>query len=82
MTPELLEAGAKARAEYEQRRAASSAGGLMRLREPDFRHGVALYLDDVTVSELAEKLQIPLIPVNGINDFLEKLGENRVSSIE
>ncbi len=50
MTPELLEAGAKARAEYEQRRAAAGPAGLMRLREPDFRHGVALYLDDVTVS--------------------------------
>jgi NifB/MoaA-like Fe-S oxidoreductase len=41
------------------------------------KHDEAKFLDDVTVSELAEKLQIPLIPVNGINDFLEKLGENR-----
>ena len=46
------------------------------------KHDEAKFLDDVTVSELAEKLQIPLIPVNGINDFLEKLGENRVSSID
>jgi putative radical SAM enzyme (TIGR03279 family) len=45
------------------------------------KHDEAKFLDDVTVSELAEKLQIPLIPVNGINDFLEKLGENRVTHI-
>jgi putative radical SAM enzyme (TIGR03279 family) len=43
------------------------------------KHDEEKFLDDMTVSELAEKLQIPLIPVNGINDFLEKLGENRVS---
>ena len=46
------------------------------------KHDEAKFLDDVTVSELAEKLQNPLIPVNGINDFLEKLGENRISSID
>ncbi|MDP1693203.1 MAG: urea ABC transporter ATP-binding protein UrtD [Burkholderiaceae bacterium] len=50
MTPELLEAGAKARAEYEQRRAAAGPVGAMRLREPDFRHGVALYVDEISVS--------------------------------
>jgi urea transport system ATP-binding protein len=50
MTPELLEAGAKARAAYAQRSEASRRGNLARIREPDFRHGVALYLEDVTVS--------------------------------
>ncbi len=41
------------------------------------KHDEAKFLDDVTLDELAEKLQIPLIPVNGIADFLEKLGQNR-----
>ncbi|HEY4081327.1 MAG TPA: urea ABC transporter ATP-binding protein UrtD [Burkholderiaceae bacterium] len=56
MTPELLEEGAKARAEHE-RRVASQSGGreasygrVVQALEPDFAHGVALYLDDVTVS--------------------------------
>jgi NifB/MoaA-like Fe-S oxidoreductase len=40
------------------------------------KHDEAKFLDDVTIDELAEKLQIPLIPVSGIHDFLEKLGEN------
>jgi NifB/MoaA-like Fe-S oxidoreductase len=41
------------------------------------KHDEAKFLDDVTLDELAEKLQVPLIPVSGIPDFLEKLGENR-----
>ncbi len=40
------------------------------------KHDEAKFLDDVTLSELAEKLQIPFIPVSGITDFLEKLREN------
>jgi urea transport system ATP-binding protein len=59
MTPDLLEAGARKRAEYAARRAASTgtSGGreaafsrIARMGEPDFTHGVALYLDDITVS--------------------------------
>ena len=55
MTPELLEEGAKARAEYEHRASQSggrqaSYGRVVQALEPDFAHGVALYLDDVTVS--------------------------------
>jgi urea transport system ATP-binding protein len=55
MTPELLAAGAKARAEYEARRAASggreaSFGRIMKVGEPDFTQGVALYIDDLSVS--------------------------------
>ena len=55
MTPELLAAGAKARAEYEARRAASggreaSFGRILKIGEPDFTQGVALYIDDLTVS--------------------------------
>jgi urea transport system ATP-binding protein len=59
MTPDLMEAGAQRRAEYEKRRAehATESGGreaafgrLFKLGVPDFTHGVALYLDDVTVS--------------------------------
>ena len=55
MTPDLMEAGARARAAYEERQA--RAGGrqaafrrLQALGEPDFVHGVALYVEDITVS--------------------------------
>ena len=41
------------------------------------KHDEDKFLDDVTLGELAQKLQIPLIPVSGIPDFLDKLGENR-----
>ncbi len=60
MTPELMEEGARRRAAYEARQAAAAAtasGGrqaafsrLVKVGEPDFTHGVALYLDDITVS--------------------------------
>jgi urea transport system ATP-binding protein len=61
MTPDLMDSGAAARAAHEARRAAQGAtasGGrsasfgrvLARHGEPDFAHGVALYLEDVTVS--------------------------------
>jgi urea transport system ATP-binding protein len=55
MTPDLMEAGARRRAAYEERQAA--AGGrqaafrrLQALGEPDFAHGVALYVEDISVS--------------------------------
>jgi putative radical SAM enzyme (TIGR03279 family) len=41
------------------------------------KHDEAKFLDDVTIGEIAEKLRVPLVPVNGIPEFLEKLGENR-----
>jgi putative radical SAM enzyme (TIGR03279 family) len=44
------------------------------------KHDEDKFLDDVTIGELANKLQIPLIPVSGIPDFLEKLGENKISA--
>ena len=55
MTPELMEAGAKARANYEQRMAQGKGkgGGFGRpltAGEVVFTQGVALYLEDVTVS--------------------------------
>jgi urea transport system ATP-binding protein len=61
VTPDLMEAGARRRAAYEERLAAEagrtesggrSAGYMrpVRLGEPDFAQGVALYLEDVTVS--------------------------------
>ena len=40
------------------------------------KHDEAKFLDDVTIEEVSEKLKIPLIPVSGIPDFLDKLGEN------
>ena len=53
MTPELMEAGAKARAAYEQRVAPVKGGGFGRpltAGEVVFTQGVALYLEDVSVS--------------------------------
>jgi urea transport system ATP-binding protein len=59
MTPELMEEGARRRERLRQREAEATArsgdraaawGRVARLGEPDFSHGVALYLDDVTVS--------------------------------
>jgi len=57
MSPELLEEGTRARLAHEQQEAqknssggSASFGRVVRSLEPDFAHGVALYLDDVTVS--------------------------------
>ena len=60
MTPELLEEGAQRRAAMAKRQAAQAAGSsggreaafgrLVKHSEPDFAHGVALYLEDITVS--------------------------------
>jgi urea transport system ATP-binding protein len=59
MTPDLMRAGAAARAAYETRQAAARAAGLassggfgrpLKRLEPVFTQGVALYLDEVTVS--------------------------------
>ena len=61
MTPDLMEAGARARAAYEERQERrqgltesggreASFGRLLTQGQPDFTHGVALYLEDVTVS--------------------------------
>jgi urea transport system ATP-binding protein len=56
MTPDLLEAGARRRAEYAERTERGGSGGRGAGwgrpvgGEPDFAHGVALYLDEVTVS--------------------------------
>jgi putative radical SAM enzyme (TIGR03279 family) len=41
------------------------------------KHDEPKFLDDMTIGELAEKLQIPIVPTIDIGDFLEKLGENR-----
>ena len=54
MTPQLMEAGAKARAAYEERLAETKKGGgfgrPLSAGEVVFTQGVALYLQDVTVS--------------------------------
>ncbi|MDC6168543.1 urea ABC transporter ATP-binding protein UrtD [Paucibacter sp. XJ19-41] len=59
MTPELMEEGSKLRSEHESKLAALQAGSsggsasfgrLLTAGTPDFAHGVALYLDDITVS--------------------------------
>ncbi len=42
------------------------------------KHDEPKFLDDLTISELTAKLQVPLVPVSGIPDFLAKLGENRM----
>ena len=58
MTPELMEAGSRAREAMQERLAQQAAAGgrvaaraqLLRQQAPDFTQGVALYLDDITVS--------------------------------
>ena len=60
MTPDLMEDGARRRAAYAARQQAGTgteSGGRQAafsrigvLGVPDFTHGVALYLDDITVS--------------------------------
>jgi len=60
MTPDLMEEGTRRREAYAARQAttgrtesggrSAAYGRIARLGEPDFAHGVALYLDDITVS--------------------------------
>ena len=59
MTPDLMEEGTRRRERLRQREAEAAArsgdrtaayGRVARIGEPDFTHGVALYIDDVTVS--------------------------------
>ncbi len=58
MTPQLMQAGARAHEALLERQAAQVAAGgrmagrarLLQLGEPDFTQGVALYLDDISVS--------------------------------
>jgi ATPase subunit of ABC transporter with duplicated ATPase domains len=57
MTPDLMEAGAKRVAEHETLLQTASSGDreasfgrVLNGAEPDFAHGVALYLDGITVS--------------------------------
>jgi len=61
MTPDLQESGARARRAHEAKQAAQTGrtesggreaafGRLLQHGEPDFAHGVALYLEDITVS--------------------------------
>jgi urea transport system ATP-binding protein len=60
MTPDLMEQGAERRAAYEAKQQAqhstesggrdASYGRIARIGVPDFTQGVALYLDDITVS--------------------------------
>ncbi len=58
MTPDLMEAGARLRAEHQAKEAEAQGSGdrgaafgrVLKSLEPDFAHGVALYLDDISVS--------------------------------
>jgi len=55
MTPELMEAGAQALRRHREHEeiapsGAASFGRLLQHQVPDFAHGVALYLDDISVS--------------------------------
>ena len=59
MTPDLMEEGARRREAYAKKQAeratesggrAASFGRILKLGEPDFTQGVALYVDDITVS--------------------------------
>ena len=59
MTPDLMEEGSRRREAYAQKQAAratasggrsASYGRILKVGQPDFTQGVALYLDDITVS--------------------------------
>ena len=60
MTPDLMAEGARRREAYAARQQANTGtesggrqaafGRIAKLGVPDFTHGVALYLDDITVS--------------------------------
>jgi hypothetical protein len=58
VTPDLMEEGARRMQAYAQRQAERTASGgrsasfgrLLKIGVPDFTHGVALYLEDITVS--------------------------------
>jgi urea transport system ATP-binding protein len=58
MTPDLQEAGVQALARFHTKPATAEASGgrdaaygrVLQAHQPDFAHGVALYLDDITVS--------------------------------
>jgi putative radical SAM enzyme (TIGR03279 family) len=41
------------------------------------KHDEPKFLDDMTVSELAQKLQVSIVPTTDISDFLNKLGDNK-----
>jgi putative radical SAM enzyme (TIGR03279 family) len=38
------------------------------------KHDEAKFLDDVTIEEVSRQLQVPMVAVSGISDFLDKLG--------
>jgi putative radical SAM enzyme (TIGR03279 family) len=46
------------------------------------KHDELKFLDDVTLDELAEKLQMPIVPVSGIPDFLDKLSHNGFTNVD
>jgi urea transport system ATP-binding protein len=57
MTPDLQEALAEAKRAHDEREARAATGGreaaygrVLKLGEPDFAHGIALYVEDITVS--------------------------------
>ncbi len=57
MTPDLQEALAEAKAAHDARERTAASGGreasfgrLLKVGQPDFAHGIALYVDDITVS--------------------------------
>jgi len=84
VTPELLEQGARAKREHDEHEAAQQASGgrgaaygrVVHGGEPDFGTGVALYLDDVTVSFDGFKALNALNLMIGVGELRAIIGPN------
>jgi len=83
VTPELMEQGARARREHEAHEAEAASGGrsaafgrVVTAKEPDFGTGVALYLDDVTVSFDGFKALNALNLMIGVGELRAIIGPN------
>jgi urea transport system ATP-binding protein len=84
MTPDLMEAGSRAREALRERQAQQTAAGgrvaararLLQLRQPDFTQGVALYLDDISVSFDGFKALNALTMTIGVGELRCIIGPN------
>jgi len=72
VTPDLMDAGAKVRAEWQLRQASGGrqpSFGRLLGAAPDFAHGVALYLEDITVKTAYRRQGIGRALVNRAIDW-------------
>jgi len=81
MTPQLMAEGAAAKRAYDERIASSGGRGapqgrVVHARTPDFAHGIALYVDDVTVSFDGFKALDALSLMIGVGELRCIIGPN------